>query len=241
MRFHVLPVRYWLAAVLIFAFAVSLLPQIGRADGLSNNQSHLLQRLREESGDSFQVAWDEETRTPSLLAGRLTQPSRHTPEWISYTVFEKIKVLYGMNHPARTMKPVNLVTDEQGRTKVQYQHFLFDVPVWGDTLVVEIDRNGVVRSVRGQFTPDLEGKLFGRPIKPSVSAKGAITAAQSYVQKNGLLVGAKEPQLQMYYLPKRPGIQLVYLATFPPPRPGEQDVRVIVHALSGKVISDSKM
>lgn len=210
--------------------------QIGYANDLSFQQRNLLERLYAESGDSFRVTWNEETHTPSFLSGRLTTPSKHTPEWIGYTALDKVKLLYGMNHPARTLKPVKVETDGQGRTFVHYQHLLFDVPVWGDLLVVEIDQTGVVRSIRGQFYPNLEGKLFGRPMKSAVSMNAAAATAATFVKSKGVLVGEKEPNLKTCYLPTRPGTPLVYIATFQAPGPGQTEQGVIIHALTGKVI-----
>ncbi|MFC4769742.1 hypothetical protein [Effusibacillus consociatus] len=211
--------------------------QFAVAKELTGKERAVLQKLASESGGNLQIKWNEETNTPSYLSGQLSQPSKHSPEWIAYEFLDHVKSLYGMKNPNRTMKILKINRDENG-SQVHMQHLVFNTPVWGDELVVTIDQAGIIRSVNGRFSPNLEDRLFNRPMKAAFSPQVAIEKARSSFDTKG--TAAKEPTVEPYYLPTRNGTPLIYVVTLRFQEPEMGNWKIFVHSLTGKVIEKYK-
>lgn len=203
------------------------------AKEMSKKELRLLRELQAESGAAFQIVWDERAKTPSVLEGKLTRTSNHSPEWIAFEAFERLKPLYGIKRPRTDLKVEKMDRDPSGSSRVHLRHMLFKTPVWGDELIVEIDAEGVVRQIRGRYCRGLEEKLFGRPMRAAVSPEKALEKA-----KSALPAGWREERgdVEAYYLPSRDGTPLVYVVTFPAEGTRSGKWKVMVHALTGKTI-----
>lgn len=192
----------------------------------------ILQKLEKASGGTLKMEWNEETNTPYSLNGTLSLPSRHSPEWIAYGFLKRTKSLYGLRNPIRDMKVMEV---ERGRDRimVHFQHLLFNTPVWGDWLAIEMDGNGVIRRVEGILSPHLDKRLLNRPMHAALTKKQAIAKARAIIQSEI----SNEPEAERYYLPTRPGIPLIYVVRF---RLSDQETMVFVHSLTGRVIEQYK-
>lgn len=189
-----------------------------------------LQQLKENSHGTLEIIWSTETNTPSMLAGRLSLPSKHSPEWIAYEFLNKWRTLYGLRDPNRDMK-VSKVERHYEKTIVKFQHLLFRTPVWEDWLVIEMNHEGVIERIEGTIHPNMEKQLFNRPMHPAISKKQAIEKAKSMVQ--GEL--ATEPEVGSYYLATRQGTPLIYVVTLHYHMP-ERKITTLIHSLTGRII-----
>jgi len=190
-----------------------------------------LQRLEKASGGTLEVLWNKRTHTPMLLTGALTRPSAHAPEWVAREFLKQVKSTYGMRDPDRTMR-IASIERTNGKVRVTFQQLLFDTPVWGDWLIVDVDQAGVVRRVEGVIHPNLARKLFNRPKEAAVSAQEAAQLAIRSVRGSE---AAEEPDVRSYYLPTKPGTPLIYVVQAKYGEP-ERVVTTIVHALTGRII-----
>lgn len=197
-----------------------------------------LQKITKSLGSSLQLQWDQNRNSPSFLAGSLTKPSRHSSEWIALQFFNKVKGLYGLTNSVNRLQVLD-VSRSASRTIVRLQHYLFNTPVWGDELQVEIDQTGVIRRVHGTIHPYLERKLFYRPMVPSLSKKMAVSIALASLEPHALLVS--NPEIAPYYLPTQDGSPLIYVVTIQLNEPKKSRHQVLIHALSGRVIAKKSL
>lgn len=217
--------------MLTVAFQFTLWGPLHAAADTGIESNTILKRLAEESNGTLEVGWNEHTKTPSLLTGRLSKPSKHSPQWIAYEFLNKTKKLYGLSNPSTDMR-IEEITEHPDVIQVRMQHLLYKAPVWGDKLTVDITREGVIRRVEGRIYPDLKKKTFHRPMYAAISEKKAIAAALSFIKEQG--IGQEVTKVQAYYLPSRSGIPLIYAVTL---RNSEYKVNdILVHSLTGRVI-----
>jgi len=209
---------------------VSLSTSYIYAQGTTPKVTTVLQQLEKDSGGSMQVKWNSTIRTPSLITGKLSLPSKHSAEWIAYGFLNKTRTLYGLENPKRDMKILEVVR-QSGLIKVYFQHQLFGIPVWKDELIVEMDNKGVIQKVIGTIHPNLEQKLFNRPMYPAISKKQAIRRAKGLVSRE--LVN--EPKVESYYLPTRPGTPLIYAVKLQYRIPAKTTL-TFIHSLTGRII-----
>ncbi|MEF3304690.1 hypothetical protein [Paenibacillus sp. GYB003] len=219
-------------AALIWTFApVGGLKSEGGVRGLAER---FVQRLEAESGEAPVVRWNAESGTPELLEGRLSKPSRHSPEWISYEFLERAKAAYGLKRVNESMKVASVERSGSGAVTVAMERRLYGKPVCGDGLRIELDESGVVRRVEGTMHADLERKRLHRPMIPAVSGKEAAEEAARYVR--GDASAAATARVRDCYLPEREGVPLVYIVSFGAGEGNAAGRTVIVHALTGRVI-----
>lgn len=221
-------------------FAASLLftdPRLAAAmPELSSKAETSLKRLHQTSGGTLSIRWNEAAGTPYIIRGRLSMPSRHTPPWIAYSFMNEVRAIYGIANPERDLEITEIRQTSAGSVLVELQRYLFGVPVLGDALTIEIDDEGVVRSVEGTIHPGLEKSKFHRPVKPAVTEKEAVRIALASLPEGKPIVG--EPSAQLYYLPERKGTPLVYMisATIETEEGPGILCRVLVHSVMGHII-----
>ncbi|MFC4812818.1 hypothetical protein [Paenibacillus sp. GCM10023250] len=192
-----------------------------------------LKRLEAESGHKLEIHWDVTTQTPSLITGALSKPSRHTPAWIALEFVNKHRGLYGIQSPHSVMQVVEISGQRASVNRVRVQHMLYKTPVWGDELRIDIDENGVIQRVEGRIHPNLAKATFNRPHHAAISQEKAIRVAAASLDQQHIRLD--QADVQPYYLPSRAGIPLVFSVTFQ--SSSQTPMRVMVHALTGKVIS----
>ncbi|MBB3113866.1 Zn-dependent metalloprotease [Paenibacillus phyllosphaerae] len=194
---------------------------------------HKLEQQLGAYGRIQKIEIDSDLGTPALLSGVLSKPSRHTPEWIAYDFLREVRTHYGLIHPLREMLVKEKTSSTDGGSIVKLQQLLFNTPVYGGQLEIQVDRDGVVRRVEGTVYPGLEEKLFHRRTYPVVSSKKAVRLAKASYRGEGEL--SSKPVVTRYYLPDRPGTPLVYEVIFEiegAPSP----YRVLIHAVMGHII-----
>lgn len=189
-----------------------------------------LKYLEKYSGGTLEYKWNTDTNTPFKLTGKLSLPSKHSPGWIANEFLHKWRALYGLQNPKRDMKVVE-VEQLHDRSIVHLQHLLFRIPVWEDWLIIEIDNDGVIQQIEGTIHPNLEKKLFNRPMHPAISMKQAIEKAKARIQ--GEL--ANEPQVENYYLSTRLGTPLIYVVKLQYRLP-DRTTTTFIHSLTGRII-----
>ncbi|MBD0382294.1 hypothetical protein [Paenibacillus sedimenti] len=222
--------RLILVFCMIFITTTSLFVS---AKEIPEEAQKVLHNFIQEGGQTLEIEWNEITDTPSNLHGRLTQPSSHTSTWIAYELLNRFKTLYGISNPYRDLK-VAAVTTSDDLHIVRLQHLLFNTPVWGDQLVIEIDKAGIVHRISGTIYPRLDKQLFYRPMVAAISEKKAVQIAVDALRDKVTLFTTAETSL--YYLPTRKGNPLVYAVTFRFRNQPAKTLTTMVHALTGKII-----
>ncbi|MBD0384699.1 hypothetical protein [Paenibacillus sedimenti] len=214
--------------LIIFLSFSSLIPISQKAE-ISTRSQKVLQNIDTESENTLQVKWNTVTQTPELLSGKLTKPSAHSPQWITYNYLEKIKTLYGLKHVNKDLK---IMTIDKNATsiKVVLQRQLFKNSVCGNQLLVELDYSGVVQRIYGTLHTDLEEKRLGRPMYPAVSAQKAKRIALNY---DKLLEESNSITIESCYMPNREGVPLIHVLTYE--REG-RPVSIKIHSLTGRII-----
>lgn len=215
---------------LICLTLLSVLSERVQASALPGNAEAALRSLRNASGDELRIEWHPELGTPSVIRGRLSPPSRHTPEWLARSFLHRYKALYGIRDANRELEVARVAKHAEGAT-VYVRHLLYRTPVWEDGLAVDIDGTGVVRSVSGTMHPELERKSSFRAMHPAYSAREAV--GQAVAAAGGRL--SEEPSAKRYYMASRAGTPLVYEVRLRFADSDRADT-FLVHALTGKVI-----
>lgn len=194
----------------------------------------VIKKLDQTSDGIMKIKWNSETDTPSRITGRLSKPSKHSPQWIAYTFISESKALYGLSNPVKDMQIKQIDTVANGSTRVQMQRYLFDLPVLGDVLTIEMDKQGVIVRVEGTIYPDLEKKKFHRPMYPAITETEAIKKALKSLPPHESI--HEPPLAELYYLPSRPGIPLVYLITLQKNGVNSWTRHILVHAVMGHIV-----
>lgn len=220
--------------LLIAAIFSTPITTLAVAKDLTGAAKKVLQRLEEESGDTFSINWNQNTNTPSLLEGHLSKPSKHSPQWIAYEFLDKTKALYGLKNPRNVMQVTEVSQSSDNTIQVRLQHFLYNTPVWKDELVIQINEQGVIRRVTGSVYPDLEKKTFNRPKHAVFSKKKAIAIALSFAEADR--ANLEEPVVDMYYLPSRLGTPLIYVVNLKSGVLDHKYQKILIHSQTGRVI-----
>lgn len=106
---------------------------------------------------------------------------------------------------------------------VDLQRQLLQKSVCGDQLFVELDQSGIVQRIEGTVHTGLEEKRLGR------GCERVVLTYDDSVKKS------KSVNIESCYLPTRVGIPLVHVITY---EKEGQLVSVMIHSLTGKVISE---
>ncbi|RCW43027.1 hypothetical protein [Paenibacillus prosopidis] len=204
------------------------------AEDLTGAAKRVLQKLKRESGDTFTIQWNKNTNTPSLLEGHFSKPSKHTPQWIAFEFLDKTKALYGLKNPRRDMQVTEVSRSSDNMIQVRLQRFLYNTPVWKDELVIQINKQGIVRRVMGRVHPNLENKTFNRSMHAAFSKEKAISIALSFAKVDRAQL--EEPVVEVYYLPSRAGTPLIYVVNLKSRESDNEYQKVFIHSLTGRVI-----
>ncbi|MDF2815077.1 MAG: hypothetical protein K0Q81_1277 [Paenibacillus sp.] len=223
--------KYFILSVLITMLLIVFPFPETLAHDLPRKARQSLQKLHQDSGGKLEIKWNDKTNTPFLITGVLSSRSEHTPEWIAYKFLNDFKVLYSLQNPKRDMQVVKIERDRD-HVIVHFQRMLFQTPVWENRLAIEINHSGIIQRVEGNILPDLEKKLFHRPLHAALSKKQAIDRAKAIFP----VKPTTEPELQTYYLADHSGIQLIYAVKL---QSSEQKISTtfVIHSASGRLIS----
>ncbi|KEO85136.1 PepSY domain-containing protein [Tumebacillus flagellatus] len=226
--------KRWLSSFL--ALAVLLTPLAVHAepnDQLSPSEHRELKEMTDRSGGTIQVKWDEKLGTPRFISGKLSKPLKGEPADMALSFLESIKHLYHVDKAKRSFALKRVDHDELGMQHVRLAHVVNGIPVWGDEVIVHIDKSRVVRSINGQFTPDIE-KNSERLKKPGIDANAAIQAALADVKVPN---PDAPPKAELHYFahPEPDQINLVYIVNVYDTK-APADWKVFVDALTGDVL-----
>lgn len=207
---------------------------LAASEEVPKDAKRALHRLKKESGDTLTVHWDPKANTPSLLAGNLSKPSEHSPQWIAYEFLNQNKAVYGLSNARTDMKAteVNRLSDDT--IQVRLQHLLYKTPVWNDGLVVQMNERGVVLRVEGRIYRDLKKRTLNRPMHPSFSETKAVELALAASNMDKAKLGGFS--VEMYYHPSIPGTPLIYAVNLRSADPDEPKQQILIHALSKRII-----
>lgn len=208
----------------------SLIPVTENTE-ISKRAQKILQNIRLDSENTLQVEWNTGTQTPEKLSGKLTRPSAHSPGWITYSYLDKIKTLYGLKNVQRDLK-ITKIDKSAASIHVVLQRQLFQKPVCGNQLFVELDHSGVVQRIESTLHTGLEEKRLGRPMYPAVSVEDAKRAALTY---DAAVKESKTLSVASCYLPTREGVPLVHVISY---EKYGHPVSIMIHSLTGKVIKE---
>jgi bacillolysin len=222
-----------ISAALALTVALSPLTASAAKDELSKSEHQTLQELTKESGGTLQIRWDEKRGTPSYISGRLSKKLKGEPIEKALKFMDSVKELYHFDSAKKTFQLKKVHTDELGMTHVRLTHLCNKIPVWGDELIVHIDKTGVVRSVNGEFTPDLE-KNTERIREPKINSDIAIQKALEEVKPKQL---DSKPTASLYYFPypEPDVVTLVYVVTVRD-KSVPAEWKVFVDAVGGDVV-----
>jgi bacillolysin len=224
----------WLSAAL--AASLLLTPATVLAenkDQLTPGEHKILQQLTKMSGGTIQIRWDDERGTPRFLSGKLSNPMKGEPLANALAFLDAVRELYHFDKAKKTFRLKRIDRDELGMTHVRLTHVSNNIPVWGDELIVHFDKEGVVRSINGQFTPKIEEHTAGMK-KPTLIPGQAVEKALKEV---GVDKPARKPTAMLYFFPHPDPdtVTLVYVVSvYDPQKPA--DWRVFVDAINGDVV-----
>lgn len=227
-------IRKWLSTACVVALlALPIQAFADPADQLNEAEHKTLQKLSEQSGGTIQVKWDETRGTPTFIAGKLSKPLRGQPYDMALTFLDSAKALYHVDRVKKSFRLKRVEHDQFGMKHVRLTHLAKGIPVWGDELTVNIDKNNVVRSIKGLFTPDIEQNTE-RIDKPSIQVQQAVKSALDDLK---IAKPANTPTAMLYYFPY-PNPETVTLTYVVGVRDESQqaDWKVFVDAINGDVV-----
>ncbi|MGZ4107731.1 MAG: hypothetical protein ACXVDE_07495 [Tumebacillaceae bacterium] len=203
------------------------------ADQLTPAEHQQLEKLTQLSGGTIQINWDEKRGTPSYISGRLSKPLKGEPYEMALTFLDSVKELYHVDKPKKSFQLKRVDQDELGMKHVRLTHMVNNIPVWGDELIVHVDKNNVVRSINGPFTADVE-KNTERIGEPKIDSATAIKNAQAEVQ---ISQPSAKPTAALYYFPypDPDTVTLTYIVSVQD-ESAPADWKVFVDAVTGDVV-----
>jgi Zn-dependent metalloprotease len=202
-------------------------------DQMKPNEHRELQRITEINGGTIQITWDEQRGTPRQIAGKLSQPLKGDAKQMAFDFLTTIKDLYHVDNVKKSFRLKRIDHNQLGMKHVRLTHVANSVPVWGDEIIVHIDKSGVVRSVNGQFTPKIEAHSE-RIKKPQIDAQTAIKNAMQDVKTEK---PDRPPTAELHYFPypTPESVTLTYIVTvLDQSQPAEW--KVFVDAITGDIV-----
>ncbi len=115
-----------------------------------------------------------EKNIPSFVEGKLSDaiPVGQEIE-ASLSFFEKHKAAYKMNNPTEELHPLRIDEDDLGMRHVRFQQYYQGVKVIGGDIITHFDRQGILKTVNGNFIPEIT-----LDVTPRLSAADATALAQ---------------------------------------------------------------
>jgi Zn-dependent metalloprotease len=226
--------KRWLSSFLALAVLLSpLTVHAEPSDQLSPSEHRELKEMTERSGGTIQVKWDDKLGTPRFISGKLSKPLKGEPLDMALTFLDSIKDLYHVDKAKKSFALKRIDQDELGMQHVRLSHVVNGIPVWGDEVIVHIDKSRVVRSINGQFTPNVE-RNSERLKKPTLDGNQAIKAAMEHVKVSQ---PSAPPQAHLHYFayPEPDQINLVYIVNIYDQN-APADWKVFVDAINGDIL-----
>ncbi|MCS1351320.1 M4 family metallopeptidase [Mechercharimyces sp. CAU 1602] len=212
----------------------SLSPAALAQEGEKAKQGKQLEKLSKISVNSKgkeKVSWDEETKVPSYVKGKISSEKLKNKE-DALEVMEENKELYLMDSASSELKLLEESKDDLGFSKYKYQQQYKGVPVYGRELIIHADKEGKASSIIGKFDPEVKEK---KPkTKAKFSAKEAIAKAKKTIGFEKKTKFSIEKSDKVIYQDDKGKYHLAYivtLSTLEGKNPGYYDVVVSARTL----------
>ncbi|MGG0257570.1 M4 family metallopeptidase, partial [Bacillus toyonensis] len=180
--------------------------------------------------------YNEELHSPELVAGKLTDPSKKSPESIVFEYLNRMKAEYKLGDKAaeESFKVEKVVDSSVGDTKVvRLQQVYNNVPVWGATQVAHVGKDGVLQVVTGKVVPDLE-KQEKLQNKNKIESQKAIELAQKNLGFQPTY--SKQPSVNLYVYQKDTSITYAYVVQFNVSAPNPGEYYYFIEANNGNIL-----
>ncbi|EJR90864.1 hypothetical protein IKE_05676 [Bacillus cereus VD196] len=180
--------------------------------------------------------YDEVLHSPDFVAGKLTEPSKKSPESVVFEYFNKTKQDYkfGNKTAEESFKVTQIADSSVGDTKiVRLQQVYNDVPVWGATQVAHVGKGGVLQVVTGKVIPDLE-KQEKLQNKNRIESQKAIELAQQDLGFQPTY--SVQPSADLYVYQKDTSITYAYVVQFTVSAPNPGKYYYFIEADSGNIL-----
>lgn len=143
------------------------------------------------------VMFDQRTHRPIHVTGRLSEPSRGTPEPAWRAFAREHAALLHLSDPPAQLVEERAPTRYQGADVYRLRQVVQGVPVWRRSLKVEVDPDGIVRTLSGLTDSDV-GAL--PEMTPSIAAAQAVERSLALLQQrypSARLLATTEPSLML--------------------------------------------
>ncbi|MGG0257566.1 M4 family metallopeptidase, partial [Bacillus toyonensis] len=180
--------------------------------------------------------YDEVLHSPDFVAGKLTEPSKKSPESVVFEYLNKMKRDYKLGNKTaeESFKVKQIVDSSVGDTKiVRLQQIYNDVPVWGATQVAHVGKDGVLQVVTGKIVPDLE-KQEKLQNKNEIESHKAIELAQKDLGFQPTY--SEQPSTNLYIYQKDTAITYAYVVQFDVSAPNPGKYYYFIEADSGNIL-----
>jgi bacillolysin len=124
--------------------------------------SEILSRLSQISNGTLKVYWNEKQTLPIFIEGsqlqeksflKAEQLTESNLAFNSMVFLLENKELLHIENPEKELKLVNIQQDDNGLTHLHYQQVYQGLEIWGRDIRVHINRDGLVESFNGRYTP----------------------------------------------------------------------------------------
>lgn len=151
---------------------------------------------------SQKVHVNQQSKSADFVVGKLTVPSKKAAKDIILTYLDDKQEQYKLGKgAAANYKVVSQEKDELGLTNVKVQQTYKGVPVFGSIVSAHVDGNGVLKSVSGEFVPELfnqAGLKKGAKLKAQKASDIALADLETKVGAKPELDNEKTPELVVY-------------------------------------------
>lgn len=131
-------------------------------------------------------------------------------------------------------KNTKMEEDKLGYKHYRMQLFVENIPVYGDELIVHLNRDDYVYYINGNVKGNIKNKKYSKDIK--INETKAIKIAQSYLNLNKEVNYEKKPNAKLYLYNIDKTLKPVYLVNLQFIEPYLANWKVFVDANTGKVV-----
>ncbi|HDR8072326.1 TPA: M4 family metallopeptidase [Bacillus cereus] len=180
--------------------------------------------------------YNEVLHSPEFVAGKLTEPSKKSPEEVVFEYLNTMKQDYKLGNKTaeESFKVEKVVDSSVGDTKVvRLKQVYNDVPVWGSTQVVHVGKDGVLQVVTGKVMPDLE-KQEKLQNKNRIDSQKAVELVQQDLGFQPTY--SVQPSADLYVYQKDNSITYAYVVQFTVSAPNPGKYYYFIEADSGNIL-----
>ncbi|MEH7108530.1 M4 family metallopeptidase [Bacillus sp. JJ1764] len=179
--------------------------------------------------------YNQSVGSPEFISGNLTQPSTKSADSIvlDYLNGNKDKYKLGAKSAQESFKFTSIKKDKLG-SSLRMQQVYNGVPVWGSTQAALVSNEGVLTTLSGTVTPDLETKK-GLKTEKKVNANKAINIAEADLGYTPDYEKAPTSELVVYTVGSDAVYAYLVNLNFLSPEPGNYNY--FIEASTGKILN----